>query len=181
MIQPLYAAPQHASRVTEWLWRAFGGETLPQAFFASIVGHSQTPGALPMTFIAAEGETLLGTVGLWRCDLISRQDLYPWMAALYVAPEARGQGLAGKLQQHVIDYARKQGYGELFLYSACRDFYERFRLAVHRRRPGLSGRRRQFIPLRFVAIERRNHRVTADQRRAEKMRYLRRRPMFRQR
>lgn len=48
------------------------------------------------------------------------------MAALYVAPEARGQGLAGKLQQHVIDYARKQGYGELFLYSACRDFYERF-------------------------------------------------------
>ena len=115
MIQPLYAAPQHASRVTEWLWRAFGGETLPQAFFASIVGHSQTPGALPMTFIAAEGETLLGTVGLWRCDLISRQDLYPWMAALYVAPEARGQGLAGKLQQHVIDYARKQG-----------DFYERF-------------------------------------------------------
>ena len=74
----------------------------------------------------AEGERLLGTVGLWRCDLISRQDLYPWMAALYVAPEARGQGLAGKLQQHVIGYARAQGYTELFLYSACRDFYERF-------------------------------------------------------
>lgn len=69
---------------------------------------------------------LLGTVGLWRCDLISRQDLYPWMAALYVAPEARGRGLAGKLQQHVIGYARTQGYSELFLYSACRDFYERF-------------------------------------------------------
>ena len=76
--------------------------------------------------MAVEGERLLGTVGLWRCDLISRQDLYPWMAALYVAPEARGQGLAGKLQQHVIGYARAQGYTELFLYSACRDFYEHF-------------------------------------------------------
>ena len=126
IIHPLYAAPQHASCVTEWLWRAFGGETLPQAFFASIVEHSQTPGALPITFVAVEGARLLGTVGLWRCDLISRQDLYPWMAALYVAPEARGQGLAGKLQQHVIGYARAQGYTELFLYSACRDFYERF-------------------------------------------------------
>ena len=126
IIHPLYAAPQHASCVTEWLWRAFGADALPRAFFASIVGHSQTPGALPITFIAAEGEMLLGTVGLWRCDLISRQDLYPWMAALYVAPEARGQGLAGKLQQHVIGYARAQGYTELFLYSACRDFYERF-------------------------------------------------------
>ena len=76
--------------------------------------------------MAVEGERLLGTVGLWRCDLISRQDLYPWMAALYVAPEARGQGLAGNLQQHVIGYARAQGYAELLLYSACRDFYERF-------------------------------------------------------
>lgn len=126
IIYPLYAAPQHASCVTEWLWRAFGADALPRAFFASIVEHSQTPGALPITFVAVEGERLLGTVGLWRCDLISRQDLYPWMAALYVAPEARGQGLAGKLQQHVIGYARAQGYSELFLYSACRDFYERF-------------------------------------------------------
>lgn len=126
IIHPLYAAPQHASCVTEWLWRAFGAGALPRAFFASIVEHSQTPGALPITFVAVEGERLLGTVGLWRCDLISRQDLYPWMAALYVAPEARGQGLAGKLQQHVIGYARAQGYTELFLYSACRDFYERF-------------------------------------------------------
>ncbi|NRG23073.1 GNAT family N-acetyltransferase [Klebsiella michiganensis] len=126
IIHPLYAAPQHASCVTEWLWRAFGADALPRAFFASIVEHSQTPGALPITFVAVEGERLLGTIGLWRCDLISRQDLYPWMAALYVAPEARGQGLAGKLQQHVIGYARAQGYTELFLYSACRDFYERF-------------------------------------------------------
>lgn len=126
IIHPLYAAPQHASCVTEWLWRAFGADALPRAFFASIVEHSQTPGALPITFVAVEGERLLGTVGLWRCDLISRQDLYPRMAALYVAPEARGQGLAGKLQQHVIGYARAQGYTELFLYSACRDFYERF-------------------------------------------------------
>lgn len=126
IIHPLYAVPQHASCVTEWLWRAFGADALPWAFFASIVEHSQTQGALPITFVAVEGERLLGTVGLWRCDLISRQDLYPWMAALYVAPEARGQGLAGKLQQHVIGYARAQGYTELFLYSACRDFYERF-------------------------------------------------------
>ena len=106
IIHPLYAAPQHASCVTEWLWRAFGADALPRAFFASIVEHSQTPGALPITFVAVEGERLLGTVGLWRCDLISRQDLYPWMAALYVAPEARGQGLAGKLQQHVMPERR---------------------------------------------------------------------------
>jgi predicted N-acetyltransferase YhbS len=94
-IQPLYAAPQHAEQVIDWLWQAFG-DGLSRDFFASVVTYSQTPGALPLTFIATEGEQLLGTVGLWRCDLITRQDLYPWLAALYVDEAARGQGLAGK-------------------------------------------------------------------------------------
>ncbi|HDG1686241.1 TPA: GNAT family N-acetyltransferase [Kluyvera cryocrescens] len=125
MIQPLYAAPQHAEQVSRWLWQAFG-EGLSPAFFASVVHHSMTPGALPLTFVATDGDRLLGTVGLWRCDLITRQDLWPWMAALYVDESARGCGLAGKLQQHVIDYAKSQGFDALFLYSACRDFYERF-------------------------------------------------------
>ncbi|MEZ1649307.1 GNAT family N-acetyltransferase, partial [Enterobacter hormaechei] len=71
-------------------------------------------------------EKLVGTVGLWRCDLITRQDLFPWLAALYVDDASRGKGLAGKLQQHVITWAAQAGYEELHLWSACRDFYERY-------------------------------------------------------
>ncbi|MCY0773910.1 GNAT family N-acetyltransferase [Enterobacter cloacae complex sp. 2022EL-00788] len=124
-ILPLYAAPQFTEQVIDWIWAAFG-EGLPRGFFQSIVEHSRMPGALPLTFIAVENNRLLGTVGLWRCDLISRQDLYPWLAALYVDEAARGKGLAGKLQEHVIGYARCAGYQELNLWSACRDFYERY-------------------------------------------------------
>ena len=69
VILPLYEAPQYAEQVTDWIWQAFG-EGLPRAFFHSIVEHSQAPGALPLTFIALEDQQLLGTVGLWRCDLI---------------------------------------------------------------------------------------------------------------
>ncbi|MGK9175168.1 GNAT family N-acetyltransferase [Yokenella regensburgei] len=124
-VVPLYEVPWHAEQVTEWLWREFG-DALPRAFFASIIEHSQRPGELPLTFVLLDGETLSGTVGLWRCDLISRQDLFPWLAALYVDEAARGKGLARLLQQHVIDYAREMGFAQLHLYSACRDFYERF-------------------------------------------------------
>ncbi len=113
-ILPLYAAPQYAEQAIDWIWRAFG-DGLPREFFQSVIDHSQTPGALPLTFIAVEDERLLGTVGLWRCDLITRQDLYPWLAALYVDEAARGKGLAGKLQEHVIAYAAQAGYTELHL------------------------------------------------------------------
>ena len=124
-ILPLYAVAHHAEQVTDWLWQAFG-DGLPREFFASIITHSKQPDALPITFVAVEGEQLLGTVGLWRCDLITRQDLYPWLAALYVDESARGKGLAGKLQEYVMDYAARAGYSELHLWSACRDFYERY-------------------------------------------------------
>lgn len=124
-ILPLYHAPQYAQQVTDWIWQAFG-EGLPREFFHSIVEHSQTPGALPLTFIALEDERLVGTVGLWRCDLITRQDLFPWLAALYVDDAARGKRLAGLLQQHVISCAAQAGYETLHLWSACRDFYERY-------------------------------------------------------
>ncbi|STD22303.1 GCN5-Related N-Acetyltransferase [Enterobacter asburiae] len=130
-IFPLYQAPQYAEQVTDWLWQAFG-EGLSREFFHSIVEHSQTPGTLPLTFIAVEDEQLVGTVGLWRCDLITRQDLFPWLAALYVDDAARGKGLAGKLQQHVITWAAQAGYEELHLWSACRDLLRTLRLAVYR-------------------------------------------------
>lgn len=65
-------------------------------------------------------------MGLWRCDLISRQDLYPWLAALYIDEKQRGHGLGEQLQKHVIDSARDLGYPHLYLYSSCKDYYERF-------------------------------------------------------
>ncbi|MEQ4450728.1 GNAT family N-acetyltransferase [Kosakonia sp. YIM B13605] len=124
-IIPLYDAPHFAEQVVDWLWREFG-DSLPREFFASIIAHSQRPGQLPLTYVMVDDDALLGTVGLWRCDLISRQDLFPWLAALYVKESARGQGLAGQLQRHVIEQAKAMGFQELHLYSACRDFYERF-------------------------------------------------------
>lgn len=124
-IVPLYSAPQHAQQVIDWLWQAFGTAD-SRDFFASIVETSQRDGEMPLTFVALDGEKLVGTVGLWRCDLISRQDLYPWLAALYIDEHQRGRGLGAKLQEHVINYARTLGYPQLYLYSACKDYYERF-------------------------------------------------------
>lgn len=85
-ILPLHAAPQFTQQVIDWIWYAFG-EGMPRAFFQSIVEHSLTPGELPLTFIAVEDDQLLGTVGLWRCDLISRQDLHPgWLRCMSMKP-----------------------------------------------------------------------------------------------
>lgn len=67
----LSARPEFKEQVTDWLWQAFGSEN-SRDFFASVVQSSLSGADLPQTFIALEGERLAGTVGLWRCDLVSR-------------------------------------------------------------------------------------------------------------
>lgn len=123
-IELLTDYPQHRGQVIDWLWRAFGSEN-SRAFFASVVDSGMHGADLPITFIALQGDKLVGTVGLWRCDLISRQDLTPWLAALYVDESQRGSGLGLRLQQHVQDFGRRAGFSELYLYSDFSGYYER--------------------------------------------------------
>lgn len=124
-IVPLSAVPETREVITDWLWKAFGTDN-SRDFFASVIDSSLSGADLPLTFVALDGERPVGTVGLWRCDLVSRQDLFPWLAALYVDESYRGRGLSKRLQQVIIDCCRQRGDEDLYLYSACMDYYEKF-------------------------------------------------------
>lgn len=124
IIDNLTQQPQHREQIIDWLWRAFGSEN-SRAFFASVVESSLSGADLPLTFIALDEGKLVGTVGLWRCDLISRQDLTPWLAALYIDEAWRSQGLGQRLQAFVTQYSRNAGFKELYLWSKFSGYYER--------------------------------------------------------
>jgi len=124
-ILPLFEVPEHSELITDWLFQAFGSEN-SRDFFASIVNSSLRPEGLPVTFVALLDDKPVGTVGLWRCDLISRQDLYPWLAALYIDESQRGCGLGAQLQHHVEAFIRRTGFRELYLYATFANYYERF-------------------------------------------------------
>lgn len=123
-ITPLADNLSHKDLVVDWLWRAFGNGA-GRGFYAAIVESSLKREGLPITFIAQDAGRPAGTVGLWRCDLLSRQDLTPWLAALYVHPDYRGRGLGRLLQDHVIGFSRRAGYPTLYLYAAFTGYYER--------------------------------------------------------
>ena len=87
--------------------------------------HSTKENDLPITFVMVENDELLGTVGIWRGDLLSRQDLYPWLSALIVNPKYRNRGIGKELQNYVLEYCRKKGYKEVFLYTDLKNYYEK--------------------------------------------------------
>ena len=123
-IVPLSAVPATREVVTDWLWQAFGSDN-SRDFYASVIDSSLSGADLPLTFVALDDDRPVGTVGLWRCDLISRQDLFPWLAALYVDESSRGKGVSEALQQHVMTYAQARGYPRLWLWSTFEGYYER--------------------------------------------------------
>lgn len=115
--------PQHAEEVISWLNKEFGG-TRSERFYRSIVRHSMNSKSLPITFVAVEDNTLLGTVGIWQADLLSRQDLSPWISALVVNPKYRNEGVGKRLQSHAVKFCKDLGINEVFLYTDIRDYYE---------------------------------------------------------
>lgn len=123
-IEHLADHKEYIDTVTNWLWKEFGNENNYE-FFHSIIKNSITKNELPLTFVALEDNELVGTVGLWRSDLMSRQDIYPWLSALYVKENKRGKGVGQELQNFLVEYCRKKGFKELFLFTDLCNYYEK--------------------------------------------------------
>lgn len=124
IIEHLADHKEYSDTVTNWLWKEFGNEN-NYDFFESIIKNSLIKNKLPLTFIAIEDNEIVGTIGLWRSDLMSRQDLCPWLSALFVKENFRGKRIGQKLQNFLVEYCRKVGFTELFLYTDICGYYEK--------------------------------------------------------
>ena len=87
--------------------------------------HCLEEDGIPQTYIALYESELVGIVSLWRNDLCARQDLYPWMAGLYVKEGYRNLGIGVFLQNKIIEVARNLGYQKLYLITEHENYYEK--------------------------------------------------------
>jgi predicted N-acetyltransferase YhbS len=124
LIEHLADHKEYIDTVVDWLWKEFGEEN-SYAFFESIIKNSLKKGHLPLTFVAFIDNELVGTIGLWRSDLLSRQDLYPWLSALFVKESYRDRKIGQSLQHFLVQYCKESGFSELFLYTDLSNYYEK--------------------------------------------------------
>ncbi len=115
--------PELKDTVAQWLW-GFWGTPGNLGFYRSMTEHCGKDD-FPLMFVAFCDDVPVGTVSLLRADLFSRQDLYPWMADLYVPPEGRSRGIGSALQDFALAEAKGRGFGEVFLYTPLTGYYEK--------------------------------------------------------
>lgn len=78
------------------------------------------PDSLPCSFIAFWGELPIGMISVKETDMISRQELSPWLSALYVSPEYRERGVGTALIRTVLNFCSYMGFKRIFLFIDIR-------------------------------------------------------------
>jgi len=119
--------PQHCALVAEWLYHQFPYEfsEQPLADWQAEFAAGQHNGDWLMRIALQNGQPI-GCAGLARDDLPQRPELGPWLACVFVLPQARGQGLAERLIDDICQTAREQGHTRLYLHTHDRaEYYAR--------------------------------------------------------
>lgn len=105
--------------------RAWSG--ISKTFYLDAIAHSSRPGQpLPRFYLLLRDSEPIGCYGLVTNDFISRHDLYPWFAALYIEEGERGQQLGSLLLEHATEQAAEAGFSTLYLTTDHDGFYEKY-------------------------------------------------------
>ena len=86
-----------------------------------------TSSPLPQWYLLVDdtGQSIAGC-GLIANDFNARQDLWPWLCALYVEENCRGNGLGALLLEHCRNVSASLGFKNLYLATDLVGFYEKF-------------------------------------------------------
>lgn len=91
------------------------------------IRHSiTTNSSLPRWYLMLKDGRIIGSYGLLTNDFISREDLMPWLCALYIEEDQRGQALGSVLLEHGRKQAASLGFSKLYLCTDHIDYYEKY-------------------------------------------------------
>lgn len=116
--------PQYLNSGIDYFTAKWG---IDRRIYADCIGNSlYTENPLPRWYLMLKEDEIIGSYGLITNDFISRQDLYPWLCALYIEERERGKKLGSMLLEHGRIEAAKMGFEKLYLCTDHNGYYEKY-------------------------------------------------------
>ncbi len=123
-IKSIRDCPNMIADASKWFSEKWG---IPEkAYFDSMSECIMGRDAVPQWYLAVENDNIIGGCGVIENDFHNRPDLTPNVCAVYVEPEFRCMGVAGKLLNHACEDMKRQSIDTLYLVTDHIGFYERY-------------------------------------------------------
>ena len=100
---------------------------VPRKTYQDCISNSlTTESPLPRWYLMFKNNEIIGSYGLIVNDFISRQDLWPWMCAVYIDENERGNALGSRLLKHGRREAAALGFSIVYLSTDHVGYYEKY-------------------------------------------------------
>jgi N-acetylglutamate synthase-like GNAT family acetyltransferase len=114
--------PHHWQTAAEWSFAAwhheFPSDTVQTYLDQYALAQSKPEQLLEVFAAVTDKDQLLGVSTLVHDDeLPDAPEPGPWLAAVFVTPDARKLGVGSALVQHVVNRARELDYPKIYLYT----------------------------------------------------------------
>lgn len=116
--------PELLERAAAWFHEKWGVPL--EAYRESMADCTAEKGPVPQWYLAVDGDTVLGGLGVIENDFHARKDLAPNVCAVCVEESCRRRGIAGALLNHACRDMAELGVGTLYLLTDHTSFYERY-------------------------------------------------------
>ena len=138
-VVPIARTPDVIPVVAGWIWDEFWshGNGYAQRDLVRLLSLA-TEDAIPMCWVAWSGSKPAGCVNLIENDDEQRPHLRPWLAALYVHPPYRRQGIGRSLVETVLEALVRLGEPDVFLGTDIPDFYRNLGATICESQSGSS-------------------------------------------
>lgn len=115
---PIAEARRDLPIFASWLWMKWGQHRgRPPARTLAYITEWTEGKALPFGFVAYMNGLPAGIAGVVMHDLDARPDLTPWLASVFVRPDARGHGIASAVVEANAAEAARRGHDTLHLFT----------------------------------------------------------------
>jgi GNAT superfamily N-acetyltransferase len=126
-ISDLRQCPEFFDTVADRIWQAWWeADGYPLVYITGRLRENMNDTPIPFALVAHDGACFLGTTSVIASDLAERPQLTPWVAAVWVEPQARRRGVGAALVNRAAQDCFALGIGRAYLCARPRmsRFYE---------------------------------------------------------
>lgn len=118
--------PEYKDKAISYFQEKWANEKSLLVYEDCITNCIESPSPLPQWYLLEKEKQIIGCAGLITNDFISRMDLYPWVCAVYIESNHRGNEYGALLLEKAKEDAVKGGFSSLYLCTNHIGYYEKY-------------------------------------------------------